>query len=79
MYLSIGRKLKGLGGIRFGKRVSGSTAWAMLIVYGMLNLCWYCILGSLWMCYGIGYVCFYLPIKGISKLVKYFKEKNPRK
>lgn len=78
MYLSIGRRLMGLGKIRIGAgiRLKGWTAAIMIFVYAMMYLCWYMILGTLWLMYGISYLCFYLPIKGIIKLVKYLKEKN---
>ena len=80
MYISFGRKLMGLGRVRFGVgvRTKGSTAWLMLIVYGLLYMCWYMMLGTLWLMYGIGYLFFYLPIKGITKLVKSSKEKSPQ-
>lgn len=68
MYLSFGRKLRGLGCVRFGRRVSGSTVGVMLFVYGMFYAFWYCLLAALWLAYGIGYLFFYLPVKGIIKL-----------
>lgn len=72
MFVSIGHKLRGLGKIRFGVgvRMKGATAWIMLLLYGMLNLMWYIMLGTLWLIYGIIYVCFYLPIKVIIKYSK---------
>ena len=78
MYLSFGRTLRGLGKIRIGAgfRMKGPTAWIMLIVYGLLYMCWYMILGTLWLMYGMGYLFFYLPIKGIVKLCKKRQEQS---
>lgn len=69
MFLSFGRRLRGLGKVRLGVglRMKGSAAWIMLLLYGLLNLCWYMILGTLWLMYGICYLFFYLPIKAIIK------------
>ena len=78
MYVSWGRKLKSLGGARVGYHFRGKRAWYFLIAYGFIQLIWYMILGSLWLGYGMGYVFFYLPIKGAIKLFKYIKEKNPQ-
>lgn len=69
-YVSWGRKLKGLGNVRIGHSLRGKSAWYFLIVFGFLQLLWYFMLGSLWLMYGVGYVFFYLPIKGIIKLCK---------
>lgn len=76
MYLSFGRRLRGLGRIRFGVgyRMKGWTAAIMIFLYAMLYMCWYLMLGTLWMIYGIGYLCIYLPVKGIIKLCN--KENN---
>lgn len=71
MFISFGRKLIGLGKLRIGAgiRLKGATGWVMAIVYGLVYLCWYMILGTLWLLYGTCYVCFYLPYVGIKKLI----------
>ena len=78
MYLSFGRRLRGLGGVRFGvhKRVSGGAAAVMLFVYCMMYLMWYMLLGTLWLMYGLGYVCYYLPAR---EIVKFSKKKKREK
>lgn len=78
MFISFGHRLRGLSGVRIGYRARGSTAWIMLIVYGLLNMCWYAVLGTLWLMYGMCYLSFYLPIKGIIKLCNRKKKENPR-
>lgn len=80
MYLSIGRRLRGLGKIRIGAgfRMKGWTAAIMIFVYAMVYLCWYMMLGTLWLLYGIGYLFIYLPIKGIVKLCKTYSKKKQR-
>ena len=70
MYVSFGHKLKSLGGVRIGYNYRGKKAWYFLLVFGFLQLLWYFMLGSLWLMYGMGYVLFYLPAKGISNLRK---------
>ena len=61
-----------LGKWRFGIGYGfhGVTGIIMLCIYGMLNLMWYLVLGTLWMMYGFIWLMFILPIKGISKLIK---------
>lgn len=80
MFLSFGRSLRTLGSVRVGAgfRMKGPAAWIMLILYGLLYMCWYMILGTLWLMYGMCYLFFYLPIKGIMKLVKENKKQAPR-
>lgn len=77
MFISIGHKLRGLGRVRIGTgfRMKGSAAWIVLILYGLLNMCWYVMLGTLWLMYGVCYLFFYLPIKGVIKLCK---QKSPQ-
>ena len=72
MYLSFGRRLRRLGALRFGVgfRMKVWTAAIMIFLYAMLYMMWYLMLGTLWMLYGIGYLCIYLPVKGITKLSK---------
>jgi hypothetical protein len=70
MFISVGQKLRGLSRVRFGFRLKGSAAWIMLILYGLFYMCWYLMLGTLWLLYGMCYLFFYLPIKGIVKLCK---------
>ena len=74
MFVSFGRKLRGLGSMRVGFRMKGSEGCLFLGVYGCINACiylmWYCMLAMFWLVYGICYLCFYLPIKGIIKLCK---------
>lgn len=78
MYLSFGRRLRGLGGFRFGVgvRMKGWTGALMTFMYAMLYLLWYMLLGTLWLIYGLGYVCYYLPAK---YLVKYCKDSKRKK
>ena len=80
MYVSIGRSLRNLGKVRIctGFRLRGWSAAIMLFLYAMIYLCWYMLLGTLWLMYGIGYLFVYLPIKGIIKLSKQHKENSPR-
>lgn len=68
MFISFGRKLFGLHRVRFGFRMKGSTAWIMFILCGLLYMCWYMLLFSLWLMYGMCYLFFYLPIKCIVKI-----------
>lgn len=70
MFLSIGRSLRRGFSFRFGFRLKGWAGGIMAIMYAMFYLCWWCMLGSLYLVYGACYVCLYLPIKGIVKLVK---------
>lgn len=70
MFLSIGRSLRRGFSFRFGFRMKGWTGAIMAIVYLMFYLCWWCMLGTLYLMYGFCYVCFYLPIRGISRAVK---------
>lgn len=76
MYISFSQKLRGLGNVRIGRRVTGPAAWIMLILYGLFYMCWYLMLGTLWLLYGIGYLFFYLPIKGCMKLYKDYAKKR---
>ena len=76
MFISIGQKLRGLGNVRVGFRLKGSTAWFMIIFYAIWMLMWYLLIGTLWCIYGFSYVFFYLPIKGIMKLYKSKKTSN---
>ena len=76
MFISFGRKLRNLGRVRFGFRVSGSAAWIMVILYGLLYMCWYLMLGTIWLMYGVCYLFFYLPIKGIVKLYKKMRQEK---
>ena len=70
MFLSIGRSLRRGFSFRFGFRMKGATGAIMAVVYAMFYLCWWCMLGTLYLMYGVCYVCLYLPIKWISKAVK---------
>ena len=70
MYISFGHKLRGLGNVRIGYRMKGSSGCLFLGVYGFLQMVWYIFLGTMWFLYGVGYVCYYLPVKGIVKLCK---------
>jgi hypothetical protein len=76
MFLSIGQRLRGLSHVRFGFRMNGSTAWIMFIVLVIFYMFWYLMLGSLWLVYGVCYLFFYLPIKGIIKLCKNSNQKR---
>lgn len=76
--LGFHRTLFKLGNWRFGIGYGfhGITGFCMLIIFGILNLCWYMILGVMWLFYGIFYLFILLPIKGISKIIN--KNKNPK-
>lgn len=74
MFVSFGHRLRGLGGMRVGFRVRGTNGCFYACLFACLNafiyLLWYSLLGTLWLMYGLCYLCFYLPIKGIIKLCK---------
>ena len=78
MFISFGHKLRGLGNVRVGFRMKGSTGCLLLGVYGCINafiyLFWYTMLGTFWLMYGVGYLCFYLPIRCAVKLCKKRKQ-----
>ena len=78
MYLAFGRKLLRLGKLRigFGIRMKGWTAACMVFVYAMMYMCWYMTIGMIWLMYGMGYLCVYLPVKGIVKLSNRNKAKQ---
>ena len=73
MFVSFGRRLRGLSGMRVGFRMKGSTGCLLVGIYGFMNffiyLLWYTMLGVFWLIYGLCYLC-YLLIKGIVKLCK---------
>lgn len=81
MFVSFGQRLRGLGGMRVGFRMKGSTGCFFICLYGCINaliyLVWYGMLATFWLLYGMCYLCFYLPIKGIVKLCK--KEQQKKK
>ena len=74
MFVSFGHRLRGLGNMRVGFRMKGSTGCFFACLYACMNaliyLCWYAMLAVFWLMYGTCYVSFYLPIKGIIKLYK---------
>lgn len=72
MYVSFGRRLRTLGRVRIGAgfRVRGATGLFLLMFVAIFRLMWYIMLGVLWMMYGIIYLCFILPIRGIVRLCK---------
>lgn len=74
MFISIGRRLRGLGGVRVGIRMSGSKGCfyvgLFLCINAFIYLFWYTMLATFWLMYGMCYLFFYLPIKGIIKLCK---------
>lgn len=76
MRLGFHKTLLKIGKWRFGIGYSmhGAAGIIMLCVYGMLNMMWYITLGCLWMTYGIVWLFFVLPIKGIIKLCKKNKQ-----
>lgn len=80
MFLSFGHKLRGLGNVRVGFRMKGSTGCFLVCLYGFINLLiylmWYTMLGTFWLLYGMCYLFFYLPIKWIIKYNK--KNNNPK-
>lgn len=74
MFVSFGHRLRGLSGMRVGFRMRGSEGCFYACLFGCINalilLLWYCMLGTFWLLYGMCYLFFYLPIKGIVKLCK---------
>ena len=74
MFISFSQKLKSLGNVRVGYRLKGSKAIIFICVYWFMNFCWYLLLGGLWCIYGMCYLFFYLPFKGIVTLIKYISE-----
>ena len=74
--MSFHKTLFKLGKWRFGIGYSskGGKAWIVLFLYSILNLYWWMLIGCLWLCYGMFYLIFYLPIKGIVKLCNRKKE-----
>lgn len=74
MYISFGRRLLRLGSVRVGIRMTGTKGCFYACLFAFINACiylyWYAMLGILWLMYGLGYLCFYLPIKGIIRLCK---------
>lgn len=74
MFVSFGYKLRGLGNVRVGLRRKGPDGCFFVFLYMMINafiyLGWYLMLGSFWLMYGLCYLCFYLPLKGLMKLYK---------
>lgn len=77
MYIGFSKTLVRWGGIRIGvgKRMRGAAGVAMLLIYAMLQFCWWLCVGTLWLLYGVGYVCIYLPVKLIAKAVRSLKQK----
>lgn len=76
MFMSVGHKLFGLGHVRFGFRIKGSTAWIMICLSAILYIGWYILIGTLLFMWGTCYLLFYLPAKGIVKLCKSSKNSN---
>lgn len=72
MYVSFGRRLRALGRVKVGAsfRLNGPMGWSLILVVALLRLYWYLMLGVLWMLYGIVYLCFVLPLRGIARLCK---------
>lgn len=72
MYIGFSKTLMRLGGIRIGigMRKKGAEGLFFLFLFGMVQLCWWMIVGMLWLLYGVGYMFIYLPIKGVKKLLK---------
>ena len=81
MFISFGQKLRGLGKVRVGFRLNSSKGCFYACLFGCMNafiyLFWYLMLGVFWLMYGMCYLLFYLPIKGIVKLCK--KEQQKKK
>lgn len=80
MGISVGfhKSLFKLGRFRFGirYRAKGISGLIMLLVYGFMNFCWYAILGSLWLMYGIIWLFFILPIKLVRMLINQKKKED---
>ena len=80
MFVSFGHRLRGLSGMRVGFRMKGSTGCLMVCMYACINafiyLFWYSMIAVFWMMYGMCYLFFYLPVKGIIKLYKNEKQKK---
>lgn len=72
MYIGFSKTLMRWGGIRIGvgTRAKGPMGLLMLLIFGMVQLCWWMIVGMLWLLYGLGYVLIYLPIKAVQKRSK---------
>lgn len=77
MFVSFGRTLFKLGSIRVGFRMRGTSGCFLACLYlcinAMIYICWYSMLGALWLMYGMCYLFFYLPIKA---LIKWSKKKK---
>lgn len=70
MYVSFGKRiLKGFN-FRLGWKLHGWTAIFGILVIAMFYMTWWSILACGYLMYGFCYLCFYLPGKGIVKLIK---------
>lgn len=76
MFVGFSNTLFRMGKFRIGAgfRLKKSTAVFVLFFYAMFYLMWYSVLLSGWIIYGTCWLFFYLPYKGISKLVKNSKK-----
>jgi hypothetical protein len=72
MYTNIGHRLRALGRVKVadGLCPRGLMGWNLILVAALLYLCWYLLLGVLWVVYGIIYLCFVLPFRGLVRLFK---------
>lgn len=72
MYISFGRRLGSLWGFRIGAgvRMRGTTGAFLWFLFAMAQLFWYVLLGTCCMMYGLSYLLFYLPIRGIVRACK---------
>ena len=75
MFVGFSKTLVRMGQIRigFGARLRSKNFLAFLVVFGILYLTFYAVLWSVilagWTLYGVFLLCFYLPYKGIKRIV----------
>ena len=61
-----------MGKFRFGVgyKTRGATGVIIACFLAFFYLCWYMLLGCLWLCYGLCWLMFILPLKALSKFIK---------
>lgn len=79
MFLSIKSTLLRMGRFRIGAgiRLKGWTAVFAIFGIGMFYLIWWSLLAAFWCLYGVCYLCFYLPFKGIRAACRRKKKPTP--
>lgn len=79
MFVGFSKTLLRMGRFRigFGYRLRAKNSAAFVAVFGLLYLMFYMIWWSVilagWCLYGTCYLCFYLPYKGIKKILDHKK------